>query len=172
MAIASHTVAEGSVSGTRQNVSYTFTADNGDTISVSKLLPIGTDFNADALSMYPQIQSHFEDQEYSEAINKIDNRENPDKAPTDHLAQVDFDRKVLGYMMTVQDPHKLNACLPFWQAVQPRNGASKAARIANLAVPETEYDELEARMNLYFGVATFLSDDLAAIWPEVKEAWE
>ena len=172
MAIASHTVTEGSVSGTRQNVSYTFTADNGDTISVSKLLPIGTDFNADALSMYPQIQSQFEAQEYSEAISKIDNRQNPDKAPTDHLAQVDFDRKVMGYMMTVEDPHKLNACLPFWQAVQPRNGNNRAQRISNLGVPADEYDEIADRMNLYFGVATFLSDDLAAIWPEVKGAWE
>jgi len=172
MAIASHTITEGSVSGTRTRYYVTWTATNGDEIKAEYLLTTGTDVDALALSRYPQIQSQFEGQEYGEAINKIDNRENPDKAPTDHLAQVDFDRKVLGYMMTVEDPHKLNACLPFWQAVQPRNGNNRAQRIANLGVPDTEYDEIADRMIAYFGAATFLSDDLAAIWPQVKEAWE
>ena len=172
MAVESHIVELGSVSGTRQNVTYTFTATNSDTISVSKLLPIGTDFDADALSMYGKIQEQFENQEMNEAYNKADNRLNPDKVPSEHNAQVDFDRKLLGYTMTLEDPHKMNACLPFWQAVQPRNGANRNQRITNLGVPAAEYDEIADRFNAYAGVAVFLSNDLDAIWPEVKEAWE
>jgi len=172
MAVVSHTVNLGSVSGTRQNVTYDFLDSAGGHTLVSKLLPIGTDFDADALSMYATIEGQLASNELSEAYNKIENRENPDKAPPDHNTQVDFDRKVLGYIMTVQDPHRVNACLPFWQAVQPRNGNNRAQRIANLGVPDTEYDEVAARMDDYFGVSTFLSDDLVAIWPEVKEAWE
>ena len=166
MAVVSHTVNLGSVSGTRQNVTYDFLDSAGGHTLVRKLLPIGTDFDADALSMYPQIEAQLASAELSEAYNKVDNRQNPDKVPPDHNTQVDFDRKVLGYIMTVQDPHQVNACLPFWQAVQPRNGANSTVRATNLGVPQAEYDQVEDRLNAYFGASTFLSNDLSAIWDQ------
>jgi hypothetical protein len=172
MAIESHIVTPGSVSGSRQNFTYDFYFGGEVVYSVRKLLPIGFDTDSDALSMYDQVWESLQGQEMGEAYEKAENRQNPDLVPSVYNPQVDFDRKLLGYVMTIEDPHKLNACLPFWQAVQPRNGNNRAQRIANLGVPDTEYDEVAARFNDYFGVATFLSNDLSAIWPEVKEAWE
>ena len=174
MAIVSHEVIWGSFSGTRRNVLYKFTShiQYEPSLDTAKLVDPAFDAEADALSMYPAKEQQLADQEYSEAVNKIDNTQNPDKAPTDYMPQVDFDRKVMGYMMTVQDPHKLDACLPFWQALQPRNGNNASQRATNLGVPLAEYNEVAARMDAYFGVSSFLTDDLAAIWPEIYEAWE
>lgn len=172
--IVSHEIVWGSITGNRQNVTYKYTSyiQYEPTLDTAKLVPIGFDAEADALSLYPQKEDQLANQEMSAAYAKVDRLENPDKDPTEYNTQEDFDRQLLGYCMTVEDPHKLNACLPFWQAVQPRNGANASQRAANLGVPLAEYQECEDRFDSYFGVQTFLADDLAAIWPEVKEAWE
>jgi len=171
MAIESHTVIEGSQSGDRINITIVFTATNGETISITKLVPVGSDYDAIAILEYESVQTYFEDFELSEAFDAVQNGENPDKT-AEHVTQVDFDRKVLGYLMTIVDCHKVNNCLPFWQAVQGRNGNNATQRAENLGVPKSEYDEVADRLNLYFGVSSFLADDLLAIWQEPKEAWE
>jgi hypothetical protein len=121
--------------------------------------------DAFAIALYPSVNNLLGEQELIAATALIDRYQNPDTITT-YLTQVDFDRRLLGYIMTLQDCHKVNACLPFWQAVQPRNGANDTERAATLGVSEAEYDQVAARMNDYFGVSTFLSDDIAAVWPD------
>lgn len=169
--IESHVVVEGSVSGTRQNFTYEFYYNSQLVATVRKLLPIGFDTNADALSMYAQIWEGLQSEEISEAFAKVDNREDPDYVAV-YNTQPDFDRRVLGYIMTREDPHKVNACLPFWSAAQSRNGNNAAQRAAALGVTSTEYELVADRMNSMFGVSSFLADDLVNMWPEVREDWE
>lgn len=168
--ITSHTIQWGAVNGTRQGVTYIFHDSTGEDVSVYKLVPIGFDADADALSMYAQIDAQLSEREIQIARSNVEDGINPDKT-AEHNAQEDFDRRVLGFIMTMYDPHILNACLPFWSALQARNGNNAAQRAANLGVSQTEYDECATRMNNVIGASTFLTNDEAAVWEDVKADW-
>jgi len=163
--VDSHVITFGSWSGSRRNVTIDFYDGATKVYSLDFFGPPEQFDDAFAITLYPSINNLLGEQEFIAATDLIDHYQNPDTITT-YLSQVDFDRRLLGYIMTVQDCHKVNACLPFWQAVQPRNGSNATERAATLGVSESEYDQVAARMNDYFGVSTFLSDDIAAVWPD------
>jgi len=172
MAIVSHTVTTTPQSSTRMNVVYTFTDHLGGTTVVNKLQPNGTDTNAEALAMYALIEAQLADREINEAVGVAERLENPDKV-ADHQSQADFDRRLCGRLMTLEDAHHFLAALPFWQAVEFRGGANANQRAAYLVVPRPEYDLVAGRFGDVQGAATFLNDDKGHIWREgALEGWE
>lgn len=170
MSIVSHTVTTTPQSDTRMTVTYTFVDHLGGETIVTKLVPNDFDTEADALSMYAQIEYQQAENELGEAIEKIERYENPDKV-TDFMDQVEFDRRLLGHIMTIRDCHMVNACLPFWSAVQPRNGNNKAQRANNLGVSTSEYDLVADRLNSTIGASSYLVNDLASVWEGILPDW-
>ena len=126
--------------------------------------------DAFAIALYPTVNTNLGERELYIARDLVLTYQNPD-AVTTYIDQTDFDRRLIGFIMTITDPHMVNACLPFWQAVQPRNGANASERAASLGVDIVEYNKVEDRFNLYFGASTFLANDLSAVWSDAG-AWE
>lgn len=166
--IDSHVIELGTWSGDRRNVTIKFLDDGQEVYELDFFGPPALFDDAFAIALYPQVDNALAEREFSLAVDLVEAYQNPDTITT-YMVQTDFDRRVLGYIMTLVDCHKIDACLPFWQAVQPRNGSNASQRAASLGVTQESYDEVENRFNLYFGVSTFLTNDLAAVWFDVGD---
>jgi len=171
MAIVSHTLLSSSPSGSRVYVTYQFTDHIGGTVEVNKLVPLGHDTNADMLSMYSQIEAQQAQVEISEALGVASRLENPDKVAV-YQSQAEFDRRLCGRLMTLEDAHAFLAALPFWQAVEARGGANANQRAIYLGVPRSEYDLVAIRFGDVQGAAVFLNDDKGHIWDGVLDGWD
>jgi hypothetical protein len=109
--------------------------------------------------------------EVSKAVSDCELDISPEKVP-DHLAQNDYDRRVLGQAMTFTDIHWFYAAYPLFTAMELRGGANAGQRAGYLGVDTTTYGQMEDRFNNVNGVAWFLTDEKAQTWPEVPEGWE
>jgi len=164
-----HQIILGTWSGSRRNVTIEF-YDGAQKVYELSFFGNPDDFNDTfAQGLYASVNYQLAERELEIAKELIGQRQNPDTITT-YMNQVEFDRRLLGYIMTLVDCHQINACLPFWSAVQPRNGNNTAQRASNLGVVQAEYEQVEDRFNLYFGASTFLTDDLAAVWQDTG-AW-
>lgn len=170
MSIVSHTVTTTPQSATRVNAVYTFTDHVGGTVVVRKLVANDFDMDADALSMYAQIEQQQADMEISEQLSVAERWINPDKVPV-YQSQADFDRRLLGRLMTQRDVHTFSAGLPFFQAIELRGGANAIQRASYLGVIRADYDLVRARFGDSQGVQFFIDDEKNSVWPDVKETW-
>ena len=152
------------------NAVYTFTDHIGGETIVHKVVANDFDTEADALSMYSQIEQQLADNEIAEAIGGTEQGVNPEKVP-DHQSQADYDRRVLGYMMTVEDAHSFLVAYPMFQAMEIRGGANAGQRATYLGVNGTEYGELDDRFGNVNGVSWFLADEKEQIWDSVPDDW-
>ena len=170
MSIVSHTVTTTKQSETRVNAVYTFTDHVGETVTVNKLVANAFDMEADALSMYAQIEQQQADREISEQLGVAERWINPDKVPV-YQSQADFDRRLLGRLMTQWDVHTFSAGLPFFQAMELRGGANAGQRAAYLGVTTGEYTEVDNRFGDSQGVQFFIDDEKNNVWNSVREDW-
>ena len=170
MSVVSHTVTTTPQSATRVNAVYVFTDHIGGTTTINKLVANAFDTEADALSMYAQVEAQLADAEVGVAISAAELWNNPDKVP-DHQTQADFDRRVLGRLMTFLDAHVFLAGLPFFQAVETRGGANAEQRAVYLGVDTTSYNLMDNRFGDVQGVAFFLNDDKNNVWDNVPDGW-
>lgn len=83
----------------------------------------------------------------------------------------DFDRRVLGYLMTYP-VDQIEYTLGFWAATQSRGGANTGQRATFLGVPRAEYELVEDRYGLVQGLTTSLQTDRASIWISPLQGWE
>ena len=171
MSIVSHTVTTTPQSGTRVNAVYTFTDHVGVTVTVNKLVANAFDTDADALSMYAQIEQQQADSEIAEQVALAERWINPDKVPV-YQTQAEFDRRLLGRLMTEWDVHTFSAGLPFFQAVELRGGANANQRASYLGVTSTDYGLVDNRFGDSQGVQFFIDDEKGAVWDEPLEGWE
>jgi len=171
MSIVSHTVTTTPQSDTRVNAVYTFTDHIGGTVVVTKLVANAFDTDADALSMYAQIEVQQADQEIIEQVGVAETEINPDKVAV-YQSQADFDRRLLGRLMTILDAHVVYAALPFFQAVEGRGGANANQRASYLGVTSVDYGLVDDRFGDVQGIAFFLDDAKAQVWEDIPEDWE
>ena len=171
MSIVSHTVTTTPQSETRANAVYTFTDHVGVTVTVNKLVANAFDTNADALSMYAQIEQQQADNEIAEQVAVAEQLQNPDKVAV-YQTQPVFDRRLSGRLMTLEDAHAFLAGLPFWTALEARGGPNAVQRAAYLGVPKPEYDLVDNRFGDVQGAAAFLNDDKGQIWDDPLDGWE
>ena len=171
MSIVSHIVTTSPQSSTRMNVVYAFTDHIAGVTFVQKLVVNAFDTEADALSMYPQIEAQLADGEVGTQVAVAERWDNPDKV-SDHQAQADFDRRLLGRLMTFLDAHVFLAGLPFFQAVEARGGANAGQRAAYLGVDTVSYGLVDDRFGDVQGIAFFLDDDKNNVWNDIPEDWE
>jgi hypothetical protein len=171
MSVVSHVVTTSPQSATRMNVVYTFTDHiSGETV-VTKLVPYAFDTEADALSLYAQVEQQLADTEISEAIAVAEAYGNPETFPF-HQTQADFDRRLLGRLMTYLDAHVVYAGLPFFQGVEIRGGANSIQRAAYLGVSSQDYSLVDSRFGDVQGIAFFLDDDKDQVWDDPLDGWE
>jgi hypothetical protein len=170
MSIISHVVTTTPQSSTRLNAVYTFTDHVGETVVVNKLVANAFDTDADALSMYARIEVQQAEQEVSEQFSVAERWLNPDKVPV-YQTQPDFDRRLLGQLMTVEDVHVFSAGLPFFQAVESRGGANAGQRATYLGVILAEYDLVDGRFSDSQGVQFFIDDEKENRWEDIPEDW-
>lgn len=171
MSIESHTITTSPQSATRMNVAYVFTDHLSKTITVRKLVLNSLDTEADALDMYSGIEQSQADNEIVEAVGAAERWENPDKV-AEYQSQSDFDRRVLGRLMTYLDAHIFYAGLPFFQAVELRGGANAGQRAAYLGVTTEEYTLVDNRFGDVQGISFFLDDDKNNVWDNIPQDWE
>ena len=170
MSIVSHTVTTTKQSETPVNAVYTFTDHVGVTVTVNKLVANAFDTDTDALSMYAQIEQQQADREISEQLTLAERWINPDKVPV-YQSQADFDRRLLGRLMTQWDVHTFSAGLPFFQAMELRGGANANQRASYLGVTSGEYTLVDNRFGDSQGVQFFITDEKNNVWDDVRDGW-
>ena len=170
MAIVSHAITSTPQSDTRANAVYTFTDHVGATVTVNKLVANAFDTDADALSMYPTIERQQASQEISEQFARAELWVNPDKVAV-YQPQSDFDRRLLGRLMTTPDVHTFNAAIPFFQAMELRGGANASQRALYLGVDSGEYNLVNVRFGNSIGAQSYIDDEKNSVWTDVKEDW-
>lgn len=141
------------------------------------------DANADMLARIPALEARFADNEigdaFAEVESNVDKRANGDtltdfttyKVPPDHSPQVDFDRKLLGMLMTVRDCETFREGYEFFLAQQARNGNNNVQRAANLGVPLSEYVLVDNRFDDVSGVLFFIDGDKGQVWDQPLDGW-
>lgn len=89
-----------------------------------------------------------------------------------HQEQADYDRRILGRMMMVEDAHQFYAAYPFFQAVEARGGANANQRAAYLGITSTDYGMIDDRFSNVSGIAWFLTDEKNMLWTELPTDFE
>lgn len=174
MSIIAHEIEWGSYSGTRRNVTYKFTSHVGyePKIDAQKLIVYDeAAAEADALSMYADREKQLAILEILEAVGNCSLGISPEKV-ADHQPQSDYDRRVLGEMMTTSDISSFHTAYPLFTAMELRGGANASQRAAYLGVDTISYGQMAARFNNVNGVAWFITDEKEQTWYKVPKAWE
>ena len=171
MSIVSHQIVSNSLQRAGRRVVYEYTFHNGDTRELGpKILPDGVDIDADRGSLVSDIEDQRALEEVMEAISLAWDRQNPDRIP-DHQTQAEFDRRVLGQMMLVDDAHAVLAAYPMFQAVELRGGANANQRADYLGMDVATYNLIDDRFSNVNGVAWFLTDEKNQLWDELPEGY-
>lgn len=92
-----------------------------------------------------------------------------DKVPDYADAQADYDRKALGYAMTLESTDEFYTYLPLFLAVQSRGGANASQRAAYLGVSLANYNAMAARFNDVQGIEFFLVDAKDQVWTDPRD---
>ena len=121
--------------------------------------------------MYPQIEAQQANREMSEQFGVAERLENPDKVSI-YSTQADFDRRLLGLVMTIENAAVFIVSIPFFQAMEIRGGANANQRAAYLGVTSGDYTLVDSRFGDVQGVQFFLDDEKNNVWPDVPEDWE
>lgn len=171
MSIISHTITTSPQSSTRMNVHYEFLDSTGGIIVIDKLVANDFDTEAYALSMYPILEKQLAHTEVIVAFSEAEEERNPDKV-AQHQLQPDFDRRLLGRLMTTRNVHTFYAGYAFFQTFEIRGGTNKPQRSAYLGVPQEEYDLVDKRFNDVSGVEFFLLDEKGRVWDDPLDGWE
>lgn len=156
----------------RRHLRYEFTDHLGKKhlSGLKKALP-AFNANADLIIQIPAMEDFLATQEVIDAINKAENLINPDKV-SEHQAQEDFDRRVLGRMMLIIDAHVFHAAYPMFKAVEIRSGTNPNARAAKLGITRGEYDLIASRFNSVHPLEWFLNDEKNMVWDELPDVFE
>lgn len=129
-----------------------------------------TEFTADRAALESYILDQLADKEIMDAVKKAELGLNPDKV-SDHQTQAEFDRRVLGNIMTILDAHTVYAAYPFFQAVESRGGANAGQRATYLGIDSGTYSLIATRFNDVSGIAFFLNDAKSQVWDGLPEGY-
>jgi len=164
--ITSHEIVYAVPNGTRIEVRYRFIDDGGSDYVMDRRVLQGTDLDAYAVSIYTAIDDTLARREVSQSMALVRN-EQPPTDTAEFQPQADYDRRVLGRCMTLDDASQFFAAYPFFQAVELRGGANDAARAAYLGVPTSEWQAIATRFNNVNGVSWFLTDEKEQTWDKL-----
>ncbi len=175
MSIASsNTISDGIQAGGTQRITHYFTDHlGGVTRKGPKAAPgswTETEYAADRAALEQSVLDLLARREIREAISQAENGNNPDKVPN-HQTQAEFDRRLLGELMTVLDAHTFYAALPFFQAVESRGGANANQRASYLGIDRPTYDLIANRFGDVQGVAFFLDNAKGQVWEELPDGY-
>ena len=87
-------------------------------------------------------------------------------------SQADYDRRSLGFAMTIESTDLFYTYLPLFKAMETRGGANANQRSSYLGVARAEYDLMSDRFGDVEGIAFFLDDAKGQVWDEVKGDWQ
>ena len=171
MSIISHRTIDNSLQTSGRRVVYEYTFHNGDIRTVGpRTVPDGTDLDADRASFVSQVEENRAIEEVQAAVDFAWQRQNPDQVP-EHQLQADFDRRVLGIIMTTDDAHAVLAAYPMFQAVELRGGANANQRASYLGIDTATYNLINDRFNNVNGVSWFLTDEKNQLWETLPEGY-
>lgn len=136
-----------------------------------KLVQPAFDADADLIAQITIMENFLALQEVRDAVNKAENLTNPDKV-SEHQAQEDFDRRVLGRMMLIINAHVFHAAYLMFQAVEIRSGTNPNARAAKLGITRDDYNLIASRFNSVHPLEWFLNDEKNMVWDELPDVFE
>ena len=148
---------------------HEYTDHLGKIWSVGRILPTDANVDADRLSLVLEVEDGLALAEIMEAVSRAENYLNPDKVPADHQLQANFDRRVLGRVMMLEDAHAVLAAYPMFQAMELRGGANANQRASYLSITLATYNQIDERFSNVNGIAWFLNDEKNQIWTELPE---
>lgn len=158
--------------GDRRNITMLFVDHLGN--EYQRVLSfMSADFDADAalFSMANDLEVTLAEVEAQEAVALAGAGNNPAKIP-DHQTQGEFDRRVLGQIMLIDDAHTVLAAYPMFQAMELRGGANANQRAVYLGIDNATYDLIDTRFSNVNGVVWFLADEKSQIWDELPEVFQ
>lgn len=89
-----------------------------------------------------------------------------------YQTQPDFDRRLLGRLMLIEDVHIFHNSLPFFLAIESRGGANANQRAVYLRITTTDYGLIANRYGDSQGAAFFIEDSKNQVWDELPQDFE
>ena len=156
MSIISHNVIITPQSGTRDNVVYEFTDHIGGVTVVNKLLPYAFDTDADALSMYPQIEEHLAEKEGASGETMVERGLDVLSyvQAVDHTTTKIVVKRIIRRMMRERNPYMVIVLEPL--IIYLRANYTNAQLMTFLDITAGQATKLNTRINAILDNRTFL----------------
>lgn len=130
---------------------------------------LAIDDGSDRAAVELQTQS---DKEIRDAVKGAFAGVSPETVTPIWNTQQEFDRRVIGRMMLVQDVHAFHTAITFFQGIESRGGANAGQRATYLGIIRADYDLIAARFGDSQGAAFFITDSKNQVWDELPPVFE
>jgi hypothetical protein len=110
------------------------------------------------------------EQEINAAMSRLGSGLTVDTVP-DHQTQADFDRRVLGRMMLIDNIYDFYQGFAFFQIVETRGGNNAGQRATYLGIDVADYNLIDARFVNADSASFFVDTDKTSIWDELPEVF-
>ena len=124
-----------------------------------------------AIEYDPVVLKEMEQREVSNGVYLAEIGLSPD-ITVEHQLQNDYDRRVLGRLMTDINAHTIGNAYSFFQSVELRGGANAGQRSAYLEITVEDYAMIDDRFSNVNGVSWFLTDEKNMVWDILPETYE
>jgi len=137
-----------------------------------KTVPDSLDFDADRVSEISGIEKWLAENEIGIALQDAENSLPIDRIPN-HQTQAEFDRRLLGYSMIVENIHTFRNLYQFYLDFQNHSGAGNNAgqRAAYLGISVGDYDLIQNKFDPMAGVLVMLDTQKSLRWNELPEGY-
>lgn len=158
----------------RRYVTHYFTDHLG---KVSKRGPIKipgsdteTEYAAYRTAQEQTILAQLAEQEIQAAVSRAERGLTIDTVPN-HQTQAEFDRRVLGRLMLIDNIYTFQNAAPFFLAVKNRGGNNNGQRANYLGITVADYNLIDARFTNAESASFFVSTDKNSIWDELPDVF-
>jgi len=122
-------------------------------------------------NLEPSILASLAEQEIQAALSRMESGLTIDVVP-DHQAQPEFDRKVLGRLMLLDNIYSFYNAYPFFQTVENRGGNNNGQRSTYLGIDVVDYNLIDARFTNADSASFFVNTDNDSVWNKLPESFK
>lgn len=150
-------------------VIYQFTDHLANTYQTGIIrLASGTDINAHMALTAAAYEQTLAEIEKQQGIDLLESGQSPDIV-AQHQTQAGYDRRILGYAMTISG-HLMYNAYPLYVRVRDAH-ANRNQRADYLNIPVNEWDQIATRFDNSAGVSWFFDDEKSQTWVELPEGY-
>lgn len=171
MSITNRIIVDDSIQGANRIVQVDYYIHTGEILRKRLNMLATDDPMTEAIANDQNVLDEMVEREVGDAVANIVNGASLDIV-SEHQLQADYDRRVLGRLMTETNSHIFGEAYTFFQAVESRGGANANQRASYLGITTDDYGMIDDRFSNVNGVNWFLTDEKNQVWDTLPEAFE